>query len=45
MDYNTVPTITITLVVFSILSMTIETSGEADISNLLQTIDATFNTT
>lgn len=45
MAYTTVPTITITLVVFSILSMTIETSGEADISNLLQTIEATFNTT
>ena len=45
MAYTTVPTITITLVVFSILSMTIETSGEADISNLLQNIEATFNTT
>ena len=45
MAYTTVPTIIITLIVFSILSMTIETSGEADISNLLQTINATFNTT
>jgi len=45
MAYTTVPTIIITLIVFSILSMTIETSGEADISTLLQTINATFNTT
>ena len=45
MAYTTVPTILITLIVFSILSMNIETSGKADISNLLQTIDATFNTT
>ncbi|MFB0942956.1 MAG: Na+/H+ antiporter NhaC family protein, partial [Patiriisocius sp.] len=45
MAFTTVPTIIITLIVFSILSMTIETSGEADISNLLQTINATFNTT
>jgi NhaC family Na+:H+ antiporter len=45
MTYTTVPTIIITLIVFTILSLTIETSGEADISNLLQTINATFNTT
>jgi len=45
MAYTTVPTIIITLIVFSILSMTIETSGEADISSLLQTINTTFNTT
>jgi len=45
MAYTTVPTIVITLIVFSILSLTIETSGEADISNLLQTINTTFNTT
>ena len=45
MAFTTVPTILITLVVFSIISATIDTSGEADISSLLLTIDATFNTT
>jgi len=43
MTYTTVPTILVALVVFSIISMTIETSGNADISSLLSTIDATFN--
>ncbi|WP_034045019.1 Na+/H+ antiporter NhaC [Wocania ichthyoenteri] len=43
MTITTVPTIIITLVAFSIISMNIETSGSADISNLLDTIDTTFN--
>ena len=43
MAYTTVPTIVITLIVFSILSTTIDTSGSADVSGLLTTIDATFN--
>ena len=43
MAYTTVPTIIITLIVFGIISATIETSGEADISSLLTTIDTTFN--
>jgi NhaC family Na+:H+ antiporter len=43
MAYTTVPTIIITLVVFGIISASIETSGEADISSLLTTIDTTFN--
>lgn len=45
MAWTTVPTIIITLIVFSILSTTIETTGDADISGLLATIDTTFNTT
>jgi NhaC family Na+:H+ antiporter len=43
MAYTTVPTIIITLIVFGIISASIETSGEADISSLLSTIDTTFN--
>ena len=45
MAYTTVPTILITLIVFAILSGTIDTSGNADISNLLVSIDNTFNIT
>jgi len=45
MAWTTVPTIIITLIVFSIISMTLETTGDADVSGLLTTIDATFNTT
>jgi len=43
MSLTTVPTIIITLIVFSILSFTIDTSGTADVSDLLKTIDSTFN--
>ncbi len=43
MAYTTVPTILVTLVVFSILSMTIDTSGDADVSSLLTSINNTFN--
>ncbi|WP_298238060.1 Na+/H+ antiporter NhaC [uncultured Algibacter sp.] len=42
MTLTTVPTILITLIVFSIISATIETSGNADISNLLGSINGTF---
>lgn len=42
MSLTTVPTILVTLVVFTILSGTIDTSGSADISNLLVSIDNTF---
>jgi len=45
MAMTTVPTIIITLIVFSILSMNIETTGSADISGLLNSIDNTFNIT
>lgn len=43
MTYTTVPSIVITIVVFAILSFTIDTSGNTDISGLLETMDATFN--
>jgi len=43
MTYTTIPTITISLIVFSILSMSMETTGNSDISELLNVIDSTFN--
>ena len=43
MSFTTVPTIIVTLIVFSIISFTITASGSADVSNLLTTIDSTFN--
>ena len=45
MSFTTVPTIIITLIVFTILSFSIDTSGSADISGLLTTMDDTFNIT
>ncbi|GAB5400176.1 MAG: Na+/H+ antiporter NhaC [Aureisphaera sp.] len=45
MALTTVPTIIVTLIVFSILSTTIDTTGDADLSGLLSTIDTTFNIT
>lgn len=45
MTYTTVPTILITLIVFGIISASIETTGSADISQILETIDTTFNIT
>jgi NhaC family Na+:H+ antiporter len=43
MAWTTVPTITVTLIVFIILGLTIDTSGVADTDAILATIDATFN--
>ena len=43
MTFTTIPTILITLIVFGIISLNIETSGNADVSSLLKTIGATFN--
>ena len=45
MAITTVPTIIITLIAFSIMSLTIETSGTADVSNFLDSINTTFNIT
>lgn len=45
MTLTTIPTLVITLVVFSIISATIDTSGSADLSNLLTTISTTFKIT
>jgi NhaC family Na+:H+ antiporter len=44
MTITTVPTILITLIVFGIISANIDTSGNADITDFLSTIDKTFNT-
>ena len=43
MAITTVPTIIITLIVFAIISANIDPTGSADISNLLTSIDQTFN--
>jgi len=45
MTITTVPTLVVTLVVFIILSFNIDATGEADISNLLNTINNTFQIT
>ncbi|WP_420572991.1 Na+/H+ antiporter NhaC family protein [Kordia sp.] len=45
MTFTTVPTIVITLVVFAILSSTIETNGNADTAFILETIRTNFNIT
>lgn len=45
MLFTTGPTIIITLIVFIILSATIDTTGTTDISELLSTIKTTFNIT
>lgn len=45
MSLTTVPTILITLIVFTILSFSITTTGNTDVSNLLETINTTFNIT
>ncbi len=43
MSITTVPTIIITLIFFGILSITVETTGNADVSGLLKTINNTFH--
>ncbi|CAA0238427.1 Na+/H+ antiporter NhaC [Tenacibaculum maritimum] len=43
MTYTTVPSIIVTLIIFTLLSSTIDTSGTADISNLLASIKKTFH--
>ncbi len=43
MTFTTVPTIIITLIIFSIISLNLETTGSADVSNLLESIKTTFN--
>ncbi|GAL80490.1 Na+/H+ antiporter NhaC [Algibacter lectus] len=45
MTLTTIPTIIITLVVFAILSLSVDTTGSADVSSLLVTIASTFNIT
>jgi NhaC family Na+:H+ antiporter len=43
MALTTGPTIVITILVFTIISLNIETTGNADVSSLLATIDKTFH--
>ncbi|MBO3117412.1 sodium:proton antiporter [Winogradskyella sp. DF17] len=43
MTITTVPTIIVALIAFSIMSLSIDTTGSADVSSLLATIDNTFN--
>lgn len=43
MSITTVPTITITILVFSIISLNIDTTGTSDVSDLIDTIANTFN--
>ena len=45
MGYTTIPTILLTLIIFAILSGTIETTGDADVSNLLNIVETTFHIT
>lgn len=45
MTLTTVPSIIVTIIVFSIISLTIDTTGTADISGLLNIINTTFNIT
>ena len=45
MAITTTPTIILTIIIFSIISFNMETTGAADVSGLLNSIDATFNTT
>ncbi|MBD0831718.1 Na+/H+ antiporter NhaC [Aestuariibaculum sediminum] len=45
MSITTVPTLIVTLIFFSVLSISIETTGNADLGNLLNTIKTTFNIT
>lgn len=43
MAFTTVPTILIALIVFAIISFSLESSGSSDVSSFLNTIDTTFN--
>jgi NhaC family Na+:H+ antiporter len=45
MFYTTGPTILITIIAFSIISLNIDTTGNADVTGLLKTIALTFNIT
>ena len=43
MALTTTPTIILTIIIFSIISMNIDTTGAADVSGLLESINSTFN--
>lgn len=43
MLWTTIPTISTTLIVFIIIGLSLDTSGEADVATILTAIDASFN--
>ncbi len=43
MLYTTVPTIVVTLIVFTVIGLNLDTSGEADVDSILASIDRSFN--
>ena len=43
MAYTTIPTIVVTLLVFVILGFTVETQGEANVSQMLVDIESSIN--
>jgi NhaC family Na+:H+ antiporter len=45
MTYTTVPTIFLTLILFTIIGFSVEANGNADVSSLLTVIENTFNIT
>ncbi len=45
MTITTVPTILITIIIFAVISTTVQTTGSADVSDLLGVIDKTFHIT
>jgi len=45
MSFTTVPTVLVALVAFTIISLTMETTGQSDVSNFINSIDSTFNIT
>ncbi|MEM6320507.1 MAG: Na+/H+ antiporter NhaC [Bacteroidota bacterium] len=45
MTYTTVPTITVTIIIFTIIGLTRETTGGTDTTEILAAIDASFNIT
>jgi len=45
MSITTVPTIIVALIVFTIISLTMDTTGASDVSEFLNSIDTTFNIT
>ena len=43
MLYTTIPTIVVTLIVFTVIGLNLDTSGEADVDSILASIDMSFN--
>lgn len=43
MLFTTIPTIVVTIIVFTIIGLNLDTSGEADVDSILASIDMSFN--